>query len=114
MQKQTLSLQKLGAEIDTISENIARVREIVCDPESITIRAQQLYAIIEALAPIRCVSPECLYNKTLNSCFINPVQLNKGICPYYNPESTSANRADMPDRFPVNRKTSPPKDQSKA
>jgi hypothetical protein len=101
----------LPREIDNISANIFAIQKQMNETGRITIRSDQLVALCEAVAPIKCMSPECLYSKDGTSCFINPVCMNKGICPYYNPDQTSINRTDMPERVPVNRKTSPPRDQ---
>lgn len=70
------------------------------DRDLITISADQLMALAEAIVPIRCLSVDCLYSKPNNSCFLNPVELEKGICRYYRPTAgKSIDREDLPGSF---------------
>jgi len=95
-------IERIFKEIDTISANVALIREKVNDTEIISIRADQLRALCIAVAPIRCHSFDCLYATPDQSCYLNNVELEKGICRYYRPAPEGdwdIDRKDLPGGF---------------
>jgi len=67
----------------------------------IGIRAEDFARFIEMLRDqtgILCHATECVYHKTGGGCFLTCIQLEKGVCRYYNPEPKDKNidRTDLP------------------
>ena len=93
---------RIFKEIDAISANVALIREKVNDTEIISIRADQLMALCVAVVPIRCHSFDCMYSRRDESCFLNNVELEEGICRFYKPAPKgdwNIDRTDLPGGF---------------
>jgi len=93
-----------------ITVNAAELMEIITNAverrqhhlNSVRINAEELDTLVKAMSPIKCYSFDCLYNAPEQSCFLNSVELDKGICRYYRAvpqDKRDMDRKDLPGGF---------------
>lgn len=70
---------------------------------SVRINAEEVMTLVKALTPIQCHSLDCLYHAAFGlSCFLNCIELDKGICRYYRAvpqDKRDMDRKDLPGGF---------------
>ncbi len=70
---------------------------------SVRINAEEIMTLVKALTPIKCHSLDCQYHAVYGlSCFLNCIELDKGICRYYRAvpqDKRDMDRKDLPGGF---------------
>lgn len=85
--------------LNLISEAVEKKQHHI---NSVRINASELDTWVKAAAPIKCFSFDCLYSAPEQSCFLNCVELEKGICRYYRSvpyEQRHLDRKDLPGGY---------------